>query len=282
MTQTASPLIDAEWTDEQFRAHFSDLDSVLGDPAGAAYQITLPGSGNDVLIGTGAARVAGFLHQVTATEPVTVPAASGTARTDSIVIRYNSAWPVDGNARPCRLYRVAGTPGAGPPTLDVTPPGVEEMPLWNITRAPSQALSLATTQDRRRWLLPRVASQSTAPPVTPVYGTEWTQTDTGRVYQWSGSAWKFIRSVRAHRQARPFTVHFVDSVATGTVVFPEPFAAVPDSFNVWAAAITDNTPVNISPRSITQTQFRYVAWSASGAGTGYTGDVSGGWTAEIL
>lgn len=280
MTQTSSPLVGINWTDEDFRAHWSDLDAVLGPPGGSAYALTLPSTGNDVTVAPGSARVAGFLHQVTASEPLTVPAASSLSRTDTITVRYDPAWPVDGNARPCRLVRVAGTPGAGAPTLDLLPPGAEELPLWQITRAPSQTLNQATVQDVRSWFCRRTASVSTAPPPAPAAGDEWIRTDTGHIYGWSGSAWRFLRTVRTQRQKGNLTYHFTNSVAAGTIAFPDPFAATPTVFHMYSTAITNNTPVAVSIHDLTATGFAYVAFSV-GPGS-YGGLTTGSWYAEVM
>jgi hypothetical protein len=279
MAQASSPTIDEEFTDEQFRAHLSDLDGVLGTPGGTDYAITLPASGNDVTIGIGSARVAGFLHQVTSDELFTIPAAVGAVRTDIIVARYDPDWP-DGGAKPCRLWRVAGSAGGAPPTLDLGPPGAQELPLWQITRSPSVPLNGSTLRDLRRWRTRATASHSMATPTAPHVGEQWQQTDTGKVLVWTGSKWRLVRTVGAHRQAGRFNMTFVNSVASGQINFPDPFDTTPDHITLTPAAITNNTPVVWAVYGETPALFRYVAWSA-GEGS-YSGLLTATWKAEIL
>ena len=248
MTQTSAPLIGVEFPDDAWRTlAAADTDGILGDPAGtASYSLTLPTSGNNVTVGVGAARVAGFLHQVTASESITIPAPTSRARTDVITARYDATWANDGGARPVRLNRVAGTEGSGTPTLDTSPPGVQELPLWRITRSPSQALNLATVVDMRRWVRPdTITTTSANKPVAPWVGQEIRCTDTGTEEAWTGSAWSVVGSwqrssaalLASHGTAAggtpPVTgqalivagtrVVTLDANGAATVTFPTPF-----------------------------------------------------------
>lgn len=163
MAQSSAPADNVPFQSSAWRDLFAGLgDGILDARSDATrgYPITLPASGNEAQIGTGTSRVAGFLHSCVGPEPLTVAAASGQSRTDTIVVRYDPAFSTD--PRPCRLVVVPGTPGAGAPTLDTAPPGVQDMPLYNVTRAPGQTLQQATVTDRRKYA---AAGSSIAPDI---------------------------------------------------------------------------------------------------------------------
>jgi hypothetical protein len=160
MAQSSGPIAqgtDAErqFTDVMWRDMFGDQAGVVGDLNGSAYQVSLAPDSDVAQVGSASqasiARVAGFVHRIPAgsPEPITVPAASGTARTDIIALRYDPAFT--GAPGPVRLARIAGT-SAGLPVYDDSAPGIEDLPLWAITRQPGQALSQATV----RQLFPRL------------------------------------------------------------------------------------------------------------------------------
>jgi hypothetical protein len=170
---------ERQFTDVLWRDLLGDEPGVLGDMDGTAYALTLPGSGDVVAVGSASqaslARVAGFAHRIAAgsTEPITVPVASGSTRTDIIALRYDPAYT--GLPGPVRLVRIAGTTSAVP-TYDATPPGIEELPLFSITRAVGQALNLATVNR----MFPRLApvldlGTTSALPTSSPLGTIVTQ-----------------------------------------------------------------------------------------------------------
>jgi len=171
MPQSSAPIAvgtDAErqLTDLDWRDAFGDEAGVLGDLDGTAYRLTLPTNSDNVTVGSATqrsmARVAGFVHRIPAgeTESLTIPAASGSARTDIVVLRYDPSFT--GAPGPVRLTRVAGT-SSGIPSYDDAPPGIEDLPLWAITRQPGQALSQATTRDLRVRLGPALELPVGAP-----------------------------------------------------------------------------------------------------------------------
>lgn len=152
MAQSSGPIsqgTDAErqFTDVMWRDLFGDEPGVVGDISGAAYQLTLPTNSDVAQIGSATqdsvARLAGFAHRIPAGQPesITIPAASGTAQTSIVALRYDPAYT--GAPGPVRLIRIAGT-SASLPAYDSSPPGVEDLPLWAVTRQPNQALSQAT------------------------------------------------------------------------------------------------------------------------------------------
>jgi len=167
MTQVSAPQVGEQFTDTSWRDLFGDEPGVVGDLNGTAYAISLPPDSDVARVGSAnqdsLSRVAGFSHKIPAGqyEGVTIPVASGSARTDLIAVRYDPAFTDDPG--PCRLARIAGT-STGLPAYDAAPPGIEDLPLWSITRQPGQALSQATV----RQLFPRLAPTLTVPVGAPL------------------------------------------------------------------------------------------------------------------
>lgn len=180
MAQSSGPIAqgttsERQFTDVMWRDRFGDEPGVLGDMDGSAYALALPVGSDIVSVGSetqvSVATVAGFVHRIPmgSPEPITVPAASGSTRTDIIGLRYDPTYT--GLPGPVRLYRTAGT-SADIPTYDSSPPGVEDLPLWAITRAVGQNLFQATVQR----LFPRIAPSMEMPvgvdlPVNSPLGT---------------------------------------------------------------------------------------------------------------
>lgn len=145
-----------KFTVADWRALFGAEPGIVGDVDGSAYKLTLPTGTDDAVLGSttqdSTSVVGGALHQIAAgqTQTVTIPASTNAAagRTDLIVVRYDAATYTT-DPGPCRLYRVAGVEGSTAlPTLDEAPPGVEDMPLWAVTRKQGQSLNQAAS----RWL----------------------------------------------------------------------------------------------------------------------------------
>lgn len=178
MAQTSGPIsqgttAERQFTDVQWRDLFGDEPGVLADLNGTSYALTLPTTTDIVSVGSASqvsiARVAGFVHRIPAasTEPITIPAASGSARTDIIALRYDPAYT--GAPGPVRLFRVAGS-GTALPTYDSSSPGVEDLPLWSIQRSPGQTLAQATVKRMFPRLAPslEVATGSPLPLSSPI------------------------------------------------------------------------------------------------------------------
>ncbi|TYP82079.1 hypothetical protein [Blastococcus xanthinilyticus] len=167
MPQSSAPLVGVNLSDLDWRDSFGDEAGVLRDLDGTAYRVTLPTDSDVLRVGSttqrSIARVAGFVHRIPAgeTEPLTIPVASGTARTDIIALRYDPEFK--GEPGPVRLARIAGT-ATGLPNYDDAAPGVEDLPLWAITRQPGQSLSQAML----RRLFPRLAPGLELPEGAPL------------------------------------------------------------------------------------------------------------------
>lgn len=172
MTQTSGPIsqgtiAERQFTDVLWRDLFGGEPGVIGDLDGTAYAITLPPDSDTAAIGSSTqnslSMVAGFVHKIPAgaAEGVTIPAANAVARTDLIVVRYDPA--NTGAPGPCRLVRIEGT-NSGQPAYDAAPPGVEDLPLWAVTRQPGQALSQAAVKR----VFPRLAPVLNLPDGAPL------------------------------------------------------------------------------------------------------------------
>lgn len=156
-----------KFTVADWRALFGAEPGIVGDVDGSAYKLTLPTGTDDAVLGSttqdSTSVVGGALHQIAAgqTQTVTIPASTNVAagRTDLIVVRYDAATYTT-DPGPCRLYRVAGVEGSTAlPTLDEAPPGVEDMPLWAVTRKQGQSLNQAAS----RWLGRRIGPNLLTP-----------------------------------------------------------------------------------------------------------------------
>lgn len=157
MAQESGPLVGANFTDTQWRAIFGGEPGIVGDVDGTAFNLTLGAGTDDALLGSATqdsvAVVAGFMHRIPedATQAVTIPPSTDvTGRTDIIAVRYDGA-TFTTDPGPCRLVRIAGVEGSTAlPALDEAPPGVEDLPLWAITRKKDQSLNQAGVRDLRR------------------------------------------------------------------------------------------------------------------------------------
>jgi len=153
-----------KFTVADWRSIFGGEPGIVGDVDGSAYKLTLPTGTDDAVLGSATqdstSIVGGALHQIAAgqTQTVNIPASSNAAngRTDIIAVRYDLA-TFTTDPGPCRLVRIAGVEGSTAlPSLDEAPPGVEDMPLWAVTRKQGQSLNQASARDLRRRMGPNL------------------------------------------------------------------------------------------------------------------------------
>lgn len=161
MAQESGPLVGANFTDTQWRAIFGGEPGIVGDVDGSAYNITLGAGTDDALLGSttqdSVAVVGGFMHRIVedSTQAVTIPPSTNVVgRTDIIAVRLDSGTYTTAPG-PCRLVRIAGVEGStARPSLDEAPPGVEDFPLWAVTRkgngTSAEGLNQASKVDLRR------------------------------------------------------------------------------------------------------------------------------------
>lgn len=180
MTESSGPKVGINFSDAMFSQIMARLDGIVGDTNGSAYALTLSTTDNTASLGPGNSVSGGFGHSASgATQiPGGIPAVVGsnTTRTDIIAIQYDPSDSTD--PFPCQIQRVAGVEGGSAPSLaaasagGATPAGGALLPLWQVTRASSQALSQATVVDLRRWTGPTWVIPAGAPlPVTATLGT---------------------------------------------------------------------------------------------------------------
>lgn len=156
MAQSSAPIVGVNLSDADWRDLGLGEAGVVGDFDGSAYALSMPTDSNVVRVGSSTQRslahVANFKHTIPDNdpEPVTVPVAVGSARTDIIALRYDPTFT--GSPGPVRLVVISGT-SSGLPSYDDSAPGTEDLPLWAITRQPDQSLAQAT----RRQLFSRLA-----------------------------------------------------------------------------------------------------------------------------
>lgn len=152
MPETSGPRITGTAAERQmddllWRDMFGSEAGVVGDIDGSAYKLTLPSSSNTVQVGSttqpSLSIVGGFRHRISAgeTEGVDLSPVVGGARTDIIAARLDLAG-FTGAPGPVRLVGIEGT-STSLPAFDDAAPGVEDLPLWSLTRQPGQALSQA-------------------------------------------------------------------------------------------------------------------------------------------
>jgi len=185
MAQTSGPITGQNLTDEMWRTMFGAEPGILGDTNGTAFALTLPPGSDDAEVGAPAndsnAVVAGFGIRIPSgePEPLAIPPSNGgtVGRTDLIVARYDPSWSST-NPGPVRLHRIAGVDGSPTvPSFDSGAPGVEDMPLWQITRRQGEGLNQAAVVDRRRWIGPAMHSAQAMHSAVPI-GTTVLRGDT--------------------------------------------------------------------------------------------------------
>lgn len=248
MAESSGPIsqgttAERQFTDVQWRDRFGDEPGVLSDMDGSAYAVSLVGGGDVVNIGSSTqaslATVAGFVHRISQSSPtpITIPVASGSVRTDIIALRYDPAFT--GAPGPVRLTRIVGS-SASVPAYDSSPPGVEDLPLWSITRQPGQALNLATVQRMFPRIAPALglATTSTLPTSAPL-DTLVTQGQT--IYRRelvSGSpAWRIFKGSNLQTTAFPnSTVAGTGNITTSTLTAS--LGGAPYRLKVTASVVT--------------------------------------------
>jgi hypothetical protein len=210
MAEESGPLVGDNFTDAQWRAIFGGEPGIVGDVDGSAYNLTLGAGTDDAQLGSvtqdSVAVVGGFMHRIVggSTQAVTIPPSTNVVgRTDIIAVRLDAGTYTSAPG-PCRLVRIAGVEGSSArPSMDEAPPGVEDFPLWAVTRkgngTTAEGLNQAAKVDLRR----RTGPNLTVPageslPVNVPVGTRARRGDAEFVREMVGSsaAWSEIDPVR--------------------------------------------------------------------------------------
>jgi hypothetical protein len=217
MAEESGPLVGANFTDAQWRAIFGGEPGIVGDVDGSAYNLTLGAGTDDAQLGSttqdSVAVVGGFMHRIAedTTQAVTIPASTNAVgRTDIIAVRLDSGTYTSAPG-PCRLVRIAGVEGSSArPAMDEAPPGVEDFPLWAVTRkgngTTAEGLNQAAKVDLRRRTGPNLTvPASEALPVNVPIGTRARRGDAEFVREWAGSAarWADVTARSLIRRVTP-------------------------------------------------------------------------------
>ncbi|MFF8845491.1 tail fiber domain-containing protein [Streptomyces sp. NPDC015127] len=166
----------------ELASHSGVADSV----AGTGFHTYGDSSGMQVKVNPGFAVVRGHAVQSTATETVTIAAASPATRYDRVVLR------LDPTANSIVLAVVQGTSGGGVPALTQTETGIYEFPLATVTiPVGASTITSGNVVGERRFLGNTVGGWTTATrPVNPRTGRLGLNVSTNSWEYWDGTQWK--------------------------------------------------------------------------------------------
>ncbi|MFF7800260.1 tail fiber domain-containing protein [Streptomyces olivaceus] len=189
MSISSYPFDEQSVSEGQYSYLFRELASHSGiadSVGGAGFNVYGDGSGMRVKVNAGYAIVRGHAVQSTATETVTIAAASAATRYDRVVLR------LDPTANTITIAVVQGTSGGGVPALTQTDTGVYEFPLATITVPIGTAtISPSNVQGEREFLGNSVGGWTTATrPRGPRTGRLGLNTSTNQWEFWDGTQWR--------------------------------------------------------------------------------------------
>lgn len=191
MSISSYPFDGQAVSEGQYSYLFRELASHSGvaDPAGSggtSFNVFGDSSGMLVKVSPGFAVVRGHAVQSTATESVTIAAASAAQRYDRIVLR------LDPTANSITIAVVQGSSGGGVPALTQTDTGIYEFPLATVSVPVGAAtITAGNVTGEREFLGNTVGAWTTATrPGTPRKGRLGLNTSTNTWEYWDGSQWK--------------------------------------------------------------------------------------------
>ncbi|WP_327175478.1 tail fiber domain-containing protein [Streptomyces sp. NBC_01335] len=192
MAITSYPFDGQAVTETQFSQMFREFQEtgVVTSYEGTGFQVAAS-TGMVVTVQPGLAFVRGHMVQSTATENLTVPAASTTARVDRVILKLDPA------TNSITLAVKAGTAGSTtPPTLTQTDTGIYEMALASVAvGANITSITSSTITSTRPVVGHRVGSWATATrPSTPRKGQLGYNSTTLAWEFWNGTAWAPLTS----------------------------------------------------------------------------------------
>ncbi|WMI34749.1 minor tail protein [Streptomyces phage Marav] len=188
MSISSYPFDGQPVSEGQYSYLFRELASHSGiadQVGGSGFAVVGDGSGMNVKVNPGFAVVRGHAVQSTATETVTIAAASAATRYDRVVLR------LDPTANNITLAVVQGTSGGGVPALTQTDTGIYEFPLATVTIPVGAAtISAGNVTGEREFLGNSVGGWTTATrPKNPRTGRLGLNTSTNRWEFWDGTKW---------------------------------------------------------------------------------------------
>ncbi|MCY0946834.1 tail fiber domain-containing protein [Streptomyces antarcticus] len=187
MAITSYPFDGQAVTETQFSQMFREFqDSGVVTSLGASGFSVSASTGMTLTVGSGLAFVRGHMVQSTATENVTIAAASTQVRVDRVVLKLDPA------TNSITLAVKAGTAGSTtPPALTQTDTGIYEMALASVTVAASvTSITSGDITATRPFVGHRVGAWITATrPTSPRLGQLGYNNSTDSWEYWTGSAW---------------------------------------------------------------------------------------------
>lgn len=189
MSISSYPFDGQAVSEGQYSYLFRELAShsgVADQVAGTGFYTYGDASGMRVKVNPGFAIVRGHAVQSTATETLTIAAASAAQRYDRVVLR------LDPTANSITLAVVQGTSGGGVPALTQTDTGVYEFPLATVT-VPVGAATIVSgnVTGERRFLGNTVGGWTTSTrPENARTGRLGLNTSTNQWEYWDGTQWK--------------------------------------------------------------------------------------------
>lgn len=188
MSISSYPFDGQAVSEGQYSYLFRELAShsgVADQVGGQGFAVYGDGSGMNVKVNPGFAVVRGHAVQSTATETVTIAAASAATRYDRVVLR------LDPTANSITIAVVQGTSGGGVPALTQTDTGIYEFPLATVTIPVGAAtISSGNVAGEREFLGNSVGGWTTATrPKNPRTGRLGLNTSTNRWEFWDGTKW---------------------------------------------------------------------------------------------
>lgn len=227
MSITSYPFDGQPVSEGQYSYLFRELSSHSGiadSVSGTGFRAFGDSSGMQVKVSPGFAVVRGHAVQSTATETLTIAAASAAQRYDRVVLRLD---PV---ANTITLAVVQGTSGGGVPALTQTDTGTYEFPLATVTVPVGTAtIGSGNVVTERRFLGNTVGGWTTSTrPESPRTGRLGLNTSTNLWEYWTGTEWKDLApSINwGNVDGRPGTfppaahTHVWSEVADKPVTFP--------------------------------------------------------------
>lgn len=199
MTMTSWPYVAQDTTDIEYGRLFREMaasDGMAGSFGDTTLRVTGDSSGRQVKMAIGAAVLRGYMFYSTAVETITIPANSGAARVDLVVLELNLSAPLVANRILPKVLQ--GTSGSStPPSLTQTDTGIYQIPLATVAVGNGVAvINAGDVIDVRDWMDQKYGAWTTSRrPVSPrKYHLGYNETLGVWEYH-NGSTWVTLTSV---------------------------------------------------------------------------------------
>ncbi|WP_405057043.1 hypothetical protein OG474_30445 [Kribbella sp. NBC_01505] len=189
MATSSFPFDNQDSTEDQYSKLFRELQtSGVADTKGGAALRVEPTGGMGLAVQAGFAIVRGHGFQSTATEALTLPAATSSTVTHLVILR------LDPTANSITLVLVSGAANGGAPALTQTDFGIYEIALAAIEVGPNAVnIDPAKITDLRPFLGHQVTAWTAdTRPAAPRMARLGFNTTTGAWEYYTGAAWKYL------------------------------------------------------------------------------------------